>query len=292
MNRTLHIDYWRDTKLKSHFISFLDFIFGLNLTAWDTAGYWDYDNYHPFTYFDDTGNIISHVCMFSLDAVIDGKPAKLGQFSGVATLEEYRRQGLNRELTTIALDRFKIDHDFFFLFSDTNAVAFYQRCGFRPVREHKFVTKISPRPAQSGIYKLNMDDPKDRKRVYELASRRAPVSELWAIQHPKLIMFWCLYGLKNMVHYIPGLDCIVLFAHKNNRIIVYDIIAEQMPTFNQIYPYLSGESSDRAEFLFMVDKLNLENISTEPADEDNNTHLMGECPVEHKPFIIPLTAHA
>lgn len=291
MQKILRTDYWQDTKLKAQFIAFLDHIFGLNLTKWDDTGYWDYDNYHPFTYFEND-RIISHVCLFSMDTVINGRRTRLAQISGVGTLEEYRRRGLNRELTETAIAWAKKNHDFFFLFSDPDAVPFYQKCGFRPVREHKFTAPIVPRPPLSGIVKLCMNDAKDRDKIFALASRRAPVSDQWGVIMPNLFMFWCLYVLSNSVFYIPELDCLVLFEHKDNRIIIYDIVAEHMPEFSAIVPYISSESSTKAEFLFMVDKLNLSNLATEPADEDNNTHFLGTCPIENKPFIIPITAHA
>lgn len=97
MSLTLRTDYWDDLAARGAFKDFLIAIHGLDLSEWESAGYWDYA-YTPFSFFDG-GQVVSSVCVYSLEAVIDGARARVAQLSGVGTLPDWRRKRLNRQLT-------------------------------------------------------------------------------------------------------------------------------------------------------------------------------------------------
>ncbi len=290
MNLTYRENYWQDIPLKNEFLRFLIHIHGLDLNLWDKAGYWD-DNYHPFSYLlNDT--MISHVSVYSMDMIVAGKRRRVAQISSVGTHEDYRLKGLNRQLTEKAITWAKEEHDFFYLFSDVDAIAFYHKCGFRPVTENNFTTSvdgISPRP---GARKIDLENPEDRVLLYKLACNRDTVSDVFGAYTPKLFMFLCLYFMKDNIYFIPELNCLILCKLNEKTLTVYDIVAEKMPAFEKIYQYVSNETCSNAEFLFMVDKLSLAETKPTPADEDNHTHVMGGFPLEGTPFIIPFSAHA
>jgi GNAT superfamily N-acetyltransferase len=132
MKMELRTAYWDDRESREAFQRFILDIHNLDFNAWEEAGYWD-DAYRPFSWFQD-GEVISSVCIYSLPAVIDGRTTKLAQISGVGTLPEYRRCGLNRELTAAGLQWAGTSHEGVFLFSDEDAVPYYEHCGFKPSR--------------------------------------------------------------------------------------------------------------------------------------------------------------
>ena len=74
-------------------------------------GFWDH-GYRPFSLFDGS-NIVSSLCVYSMDMTINGEHRLVAQVSGVGTLPEYRRKGLNLELTQKAMAWAKTEHDFF-----------------------------------------------------------------------------------------------------------------------------------------------------------------------------------
>jgi ribosomal protein S18 acetylase RimI-like enzyme len=289
VNLSYKEDYWGHPELKAEFIGFLKQIHGLDLSLWDEMGYWDH-KYRPFSFFDGNA-LVSNVCVYSMDMTIRGKQSRVAQISAVGTRPEYRGKGLNLELTQKALEWARDEHDFFFLFADTEAFGFYKKCGFRYVSEYKTSVSISDGTAIPGAKKLDVQRKDHRELIYRLARGRAPVSDIIGVFNPKLFMFWCLYLLKDHIHYIPELDLLVLYKRDNGGITIFDIVGGKIPEFSDIYPYTRGGGDEIVEFLFMADKLKLESSERVRIDE-NGTHLLGDFPLEDDQIIFPLTAHA
>ncbi|MCK5126591.1 MAG: GNAT family N-acetyltransferase [candidate division Zixibacteria bacterium] len=290
MNLQYVHNYWDNSDLKSKFIEFLIHIHNLDLTLWDEAGLWD-NNFRPFSYLDDN-RMISHVSVYSMDMKIQGKRTRVAQISSVGTHEDYRLKGLNRSLTEKAVAWAEKEHDFFYLFSDVDAIPFYHKCGFRPIKEYNFSTPVEGRPPLSGIHKLDMKNPEHRQLAFQLVCKRDTVSDICGVYTPKLFMFICLYFLDTCVYHIPELNCLVVYKNNTGIITIYDIVAESIPEFDAIYPYICSEESRTVEFLFMGDKMGLKEINVLPANEDRHTHIMGNFPLENKSFTFPYSAYA
>jgi len=289
MSLSYREDYWDSPELKKELIRFIMQIHGLDLTLWDEKGYWD-RKYRPFSFFD--GNrLVSSVCLYSMDMTIDGKRRLIAQVSAVGTLPEYRRKGLNLELSQKAIEWAGDNHDFFFLFADEEAFPFYKRCGFRQVNEYKAHLTLTGRDARPGAIKLDVSEPDSLDLIYRLASNREPVSGILGVTNEKLFMFWCLYFLKDCIYYIADLDILVLHERKNGLLTIFDIVGKHVPRFSEVYPYICDASDSAVEFMFMTDKLD-PGIVEDVLVEGNGTHLLGNFPLENSKFIFPLTAHA
>ncbi len=290
MNLTFRENYWDSPELKQEFIAFLNKIHNLDLSLWDEMGFWDH-RYRPFSYFDGP-NLVSSLCVYSMDMTINGERRRVAQVSGVGTLEEHRRKGLNLELTEKAIAWAKAEHDFFFLFADEGARPFYKRCGFRPVLEHKARVSITGKAASRGARKLDMTSRDDIDLVFRLASEREPVSGILGVNNPKLLMFWCLYFFSENVFYISELDTLILYERQNDLLTVHDIVGKKIPPFDEIYPYISSDDDKAVEFSFMTDKLDLGGREELLIVESNGTRLFGDVPFEGSKFLFPITAHA
>ncbi len=290
MNLTFHENYADNSELKQKFIAFVDKIHGLNLSLWDQMGFWDH-RFRPFSCFDGP-NLVSSLCVYSMDMTINGERRLVAQVSGVGTLSEYRRKGLNLDLTQKAMAWAKAEHDFFFLFADQDAFPFYKRCGFRSVVEYKARIRVSGRPAITAARKLDMTSRDDIDLVFRLASERAPVSDILGVHNAELLMFWCLYYFKENVFYIPELDTLILFERQDGLLIVHDIVGKNVPPFADFYSYISSEDDKDVEFSFMIDKLELGGREKYMTVESNGTHLLGDVPFEGSKFLFPITAHA
>ena len=282
--------YWDDSVAKQEFIRFLNSIHKLDLTLWDSLGYWD-NNYRPFSYFRE-GHIISSVCLYSLDMAVEGRVCKVAQISGVGTLPEYRRQGLNRQLTERVIAWASAKHDFFFLFADHDAYAFYERCGFRRAQEHAACMNIDGMIACPGAVQLDMNKSAHRDLAYGIAQKRAPVSRSLGVLNAKLFMFWCLYGLRDCVYHIPELDVIVLCRRNNGILTLFDIVGPAMPTFDDLYPLIADCEDRSVMFGFMPDCLNLTGGAYDLQPIDNGAFLMGDMPLEHTAYRFPFTSIA
>ncbi len=140
MTPTLRKAYWQDLAARRSFIDFMRQIFNIDFTRWDSAGYWD-DDYSPYSYFEGE-RVVSSLCIYTMHALVSGRACKVAQVSGVGTLKEYRRQGLNRRLHETALAEALAQHRFAFLYADDDAVAFYRNRGFRPVNAYAVVAPL------------------------------------------------------------------------------------------------------------------------------------------------------
>lgn len=288
-------NYWDVPELKTEFMSYLLGMFGLDLSSWDKLGYWD-QAYRPFSYFNGQ-SLVSNVCIYSLDMTVQGNKCRVAQISAVGTLSEYRQKGLSSQLTRKAIDWARDNHDFFFLFADEDAYEFYEKGDFRHLDEYKARISVSGMNAKPGLVKLDVKNQDHLRQIYRFASEREPVSDILGVSSKKLFMFWCLNPLKDYIHYIAELDILILFKRVGELTTIFDIVGKSVPPFSKIYPYLCGEIGETdetdgtVEFLFMVDKLDLESFD-EMKIEDNGTHVRGDFPLEGSRFIFPFTAQA
>jgi len=287
MSLELRTGYWHDPSAKSAFQAFMREIFGLDFSVWDAAGYWD-DAYTPFSLFDgDT--VVANVCLYLLDAVVAGESTRLAQISGVGTLEGWRRRGLSRELTNTALEWARGRQRGVFLFAAEPSVAFYDTCGFTPIDEFLEVAPLSPRPPRGPVVKLDPAKRADLERIHRYADWRSPVSRRFGVLSPKLFQFHVLYTLREHVHEIPDLECLVLFERAGDRLRVFDVVARTMPSWSDIQPYVAGPDDRTAEFHFATDELRVDDVRRVPL-LGNHPFVRGHFPIANPVF--PFTCRA
>jgi GNAT superfamily N-acetyltransferase len=287
MNLELRTEYWNDPEARAAFKKFILDIHGLDFSEWDSAGYWD-DAYTPFSYFEG-GAVVASVCIYLLNAVVDGEPTRLAQISGVGTAADRRRQGLNRQLTEIGLGWAQDLHDGVFLFSDPDAIPFYRRCGFRPIEEYVQVAQADPVPNRRGAIKLDPGRKQDLDRIYEYAQRRAPVSDRFSVLNEKLVMFHALHGLRDRTYEIPDLGCVVFYKRARGCLSIFDVVGEKVPRWKELYPYISDETDEETEFHFHPEKLDPGSCRSRPL-RGNHPFVRDPFPVE-KP-VFPFTSRA
>lgn len=289
MKLTLRENYWDSPALKSEFKRFMIELFGLDLGEWDRRGFWD-PLYQPFSYFDgDT--LVSNVCIYTMSMTLDGNPGAVAQVSAVGTTPEYRRKGLSSELLRVALDWARERHDYFFLFADEGAFQLYEKFGFRPQDEYKARIAVTGRVPRPGLLKLDMSRAEHIAQAYRLATVREPVSDALGCVNDKLLMFWLLDHLADCVYYIPELDLLALLGREGGLLTVFDVVGTTMPTFSELYPFISHPDDHTVEFFFMVDKLKLGRFDLVKI-AGHGTHVLEQFPVTGAQFMFPFTAHA
>jgi hypothetical protein len=176
----------------------------------------------------------------------------------VGTSPEFRGRGLNRWLTEQALESAGATHDGFFLFADQDAVPFYARCGFVQVEETIAALTVTPSACSPGLRKLDPGDDDDMTLLYRLARERTPVSDLVGAWNAKLLMFHCLYTLRDCLYYVSDLDAAVFFEVSDGVLTLFDVVGRRVPSFAELQPYLNGTPHDEVRFFFMPDKMGVE----------------------------------
>ncbi len=287
MGLTLRTEYWDDPKARAAFKEFVFRIHNLDLSEWESCGYWDHA-YTPFSFFDgDT--VVANVCIYLLDAVIEGRATHVAQVSGVGTLPEWRRKGLNRQLTDIGLAWAEGRHDGVFLFADDDAIPFYEKCGFERIDEFVETLRRAPARKRPGAIKLDPGNEIDRDRIYAYANRRAPVSDKFGVLNARLVMFHALHTLRDEIHEISELGCLVFCKRIRDRLSIFDIIGSRRPSLEELYPFIASESDRIIEFHFYTDNLGVENTMAEPLP-GGNPLVRGEFPISRPVF--PFTCRA
>lgn len=287
MNLELKTNYWADLGAKQAFKSFIHEIHGLDFSTWDDAGYWD-DLYTPFTFFKDE-SVVSSVCIYLLDALIDDRSTRLVQISGVGTLAAYRHQGLSRQLTSLGLEWAANRHEGVFLFADDEAIPYYQKTGFHPLDEYLEVIEAQPSSSCPGMIKLTPETPATQEKIFKSLNQRAPISSKFSVINARLDMFHVLYFFSDCLYEIPDLDCLVAFKRADRELRIFDIISARIPSFSELYPYLSQHDDARIEFHFHTDKLGINKVRAKELT-GNNPYTKGSFPVQRPVF--PFTSRA
>ena len=282
--------YWDDRHATDRFKEFLVEIHGLDLSLWEEKGYWDHENYIAFSLFEGE-RMVATTNLFSMQMLVEGRRLRLGQFSGVGTLPEFRRRGLNRWLTERALEWAAPNHDGYFLFADEDAIPFYERCGFVPLRETISTLTVQPPALRPGLRKLDPQDDADLERIHDLACRRRPVSELLGTWTAKLLMFHCLYTLRDDLYYLPDLDVAVFFRVEQGHLTLFDVVGPKIPAFADLHPFISMQPHREVRFHFMPDQLNVE-PDVRATLEGGNAHIYPPLQLPGPDCLFPFASHA
>jgi hypothetical protein len=182
-------------------------------------------------------------------------------------------------------------HDGFFLFATDEAVPFYAKCGFVPVQENAAKLLIeSPKP-RSGLQKLDIQSDKHLDLIYRLACERTPVSDVLGVFNPKLLMFHCLYTLRDHAYHIPDLDVVVFFKVDGQRLTLFDVVGRHVPSFSELHSYLARQPHREVWLEFTPDKMGIK-ASGWRTPEGNNTHIHPPFRLPQPNCIIPYVAHA
>ena len=281
----LRTQYWNDPVAKASFKQFAMDIFGLDFSDWDKAGFWD-KAFTAFSYFDGD-EVVANTCLYLLPAIINGRKTQLAQISTVGTRADLRRQGMNRELTEIALDWAKGKQDGVFLFSDEDAVPFYERIGFSPQEE--FLEVIDAKPVTSREGAIKLDPQSDLAKIHDYAQNRVPISNKLSIGNEKLTMFHALYFLRDLIYEIPELDCFVACKRSEERLKIFDIVGKQIPSWKELHPFIADAGDREVEFHFHTDKLGLSAVRQIPL-KGNLPFVWNTFPV--KTPVFPYTSRA
>jgi GNAT superfamily N-acetyltransferase len=287
MHLSLKTRYWNDPQARSAFIRFIKAIHNVDFTEWEAAGYWD-DDYVPFSYFHDD-RVVASVCIYTMPAIVQGEKCRIAQVSGVGTLPEYRLNGLNRKLHEIALDWALNEHRFAFLYSDAEAMPFYAKVGFSRVSDYAALARLPGVTPRRGLARLALQNRAELNAVYDLACARSAISNVLANFNPKLVMYHAIYRLRELAYRIADLDTVVFIERNGTKLIVYDVLARVVPTFEQLYPYLTTGKEEEFEFLFSPDRLAPGNVDYRELS-GNNLHILGQTGLDRNVF--PFTAHA
>jgi GNAT superfamily N-acetyltransferase len=181
---------------------------------------------------------IAHVGVIDLPLVIDGRRVHVGSVHAVCTDPALRGQGHCRALLEEALAFCDARYETVVL--TTLIPDLYAKFGFRPLREHGFVRRVtSLRPARCAppLRALSVDAPDDVRLLRRLLARRAPVSgrvgslEEGTVLIVALLLTW---GDFSRVHHHEALDVVTVHAVRDRTLLLYDVVGPTLPPLEAV----------------------------------------------------------
>ena len=285
-------DYYRDPSAREKLDAFAGELFpGLNFSPWNDLGF-AFPEYVPFSFFD-RGQVVANVSASAMNLFVAGREVAAVQIGTVATRPAYRRQGLIRRLMEKAHAHWADRRDFFFLFANETTADFYQRFGYRRVREYAFhAAAPAYRPPRAPARRLDLTHRADRELLHRLAERRVSVSERLGVHHQSwLLLFHAAVVYPRRLYYLEELDLAVIAAVDGAVLRLIDLIGERIPTLADIYPFLGAPAVRTIEFGFIPDRLRVDGLEVTPVP-DSLTFVRGDFPPEGEPLMFPLTSQA
>ena len=147
------------------------------------------------------------------------------------------------------------------------------------------------RAGERSVRKLDVSNAEDLALVHRLARERSPVSDVLGASNPNLLMFHCLYTLKDWAYYIADMNVVVFFRTDEGRLTLFDVVGPRIPVLDDLYPYLGQQPCREVRFLFMPDKMGVAATRYEALVE-NHTHILPPFRPSSRCFVFPFTAHA
>lgn len=257
MNIEYRSHYFDDVEAKISFERYAKSLFNLDFGRWEARGLWD-EKYVPFSAFVDN-ECVASICVYPCEMIVDGKIRNWAQLLTVGTLEEYRRMGIQYEIWKRANAWIQENCESVFLFTDEYAAGFYRKLGLKRQLERYDVIRPFRTSQQENIHfrRLDIDDDGDFAILERLAHNREPVSNRLGFKNPNLLLFMFLYRYRDWTYYIEERDTVVVVEDSGQLVRLHDIVAEQMPGFKDLEPFLRQFQRSEIEFLFCTDRLGL-----------------------------------
>ena len=236
-------NYKEDNALRNSFNTLTEKIYGFNFKQWYEYGYWG-DKYIPYSLLDGD-KVVSNVSVNVIDFLILGEKKTYIQIGTVMTDEEYRGQGLSRALMESVLKEWEDKCDLIYLFANDSVLDFYPKFGFEMCNEYEYSINRIKEGTSNKIIKMDMDKKEDREFVYNTASNTMPLSKVSMVSNPDLIMFYCIYFMRDSIYYIQEEDTIVICDFNEEVLQIQDVFTKKEVNLDKIINAVMKEQTKK-----------------------------------------------
>ncbi|MCL2284768.1 MAG: GNAT family N-acetyltransferase [Firmicutes bacterium] len=257
-------------------------IFGFSFSPWFKRKLWnsDYESYSII----ESGKMLSNVCIFKSELLINGKKTTAIQFGAVATRKSERGKGMSRIIMGHVLSLYPSTPAY--LFANQGVLEFYPKFDFVQVQTYKPEISFTIDNNAAAAVKCNVDDEivtraLDRRNVY---SSILDCTNSMPIQQFHLIMPY-----SNNIYYLPNCDTLVVAEKKDSRLFIVDVMAQNPVTFETIARELPFDGIKIVEFGFCPDWLGV-SLNWNPANMTADPFFIKGDWNLPKEFCFPLTS--
>ena len=227
--------------------------FGIEFETWYKNGYWT-DKYLPYS-FVVHNRVVANVSVNLVNLVVNAEVKQAIQIGTVMTHPDYRNKGLSRRLMEIVLDEYK-HVDMIYLFANQTVLDFYPKFGFSSRDEVQFILDYNHMPPSSSkMRKLDVSNPDDLEYIYNLASNRKVLSEVFGTSNcEELLMFYCIMVFSQDLYYLENENALVIFQREGDCIHLYDIVSSRKVNFQTVLSAIVPLDCSRVFFHFHPDQ--------------------------------------
>lgn len=280
--------YQNNVKLRNGFNKLIERTFCINFENWYQNGYWK-DQFTQYSLFDGE-KAISSVSAYTMDLDWNGNDKHVVQFGGVATDEQFRKQGLNRKVLEAAIKDYEGKVDDIFLLANHTVVDFYPKFGFHRCRQWQ-CSKDVHITTESTVVPVSMSDKQNWKVIEEAVMKSVSNSALEMKRNPELIMFYLTQFMQENVYYIESLNAYVVAEIDEHELTLSQIFASETVDLDKVFQAF-GKEINHVTLEFTP--LNPESyVQTEITNPDDTLFVMGKDVelFEKQKVMIPVLAH-
>ena len=250
-------NYRRNEKLRKEYNKLTEKTYGFDFETWYQEGYWG-ERHIPYTLFDGQ-SAVSNVSVNKIKFSVLGEEKNYIQLGTVMTDENYRNQGLSRYLIERAVNETESCCDLIYLFANEKVLDFYPKFGFREAEEYTSFKNISYSETNIQVKKLDMENPEDKKFLYNMIKSSIPLFKISMTENPELVMFYCLSFMKDSVYYIKSLNAVVIAEYEKNTVYIHDVFSSVKIDLNSIINIMTLHGSEKVILGFAPEEKGFQN---------------------------------
>jgi len=286
----IHENCRDNDQLRTMFYDCIKAVFpGIDFKTWHDRGFWT-EHYIPHAIVRDN-KMIANVSASTMNIILNGQKVRGVQIGTVATLPEFRNQGLSRYLMEYVLHKYDDTTDLFFLFANETVLDFYPKFGFKRYDEVVFKTTAGLPSADYSARKLSVDSDDDIALIRRLLADRLPLTALFGAVDYDFITWWHILNIfPDKLYYLPDNDILFIISEKDDQLHIWDIVFTKpfdlIPAISQV---IQSDSLKSVRYYFAPDRLGFEYTDTEPCP-DSPLFVRGAFDPGAPRFKLPLTA--
>lgn len=213
-------DVRNNEKLRASFNELTRKTFGFDFVNWYDKGHWQ-EKYIPYVCIKDD-KVVSNVSVNIMDFEVNGEVKHLIQLGTVMTDEEYRGQGLNRQLMEEILEEYQGKVDGIYLFGNDSVLEYYPKFGFKPAKEYEYSKAVQKGAHGYEIEKVDMSDEAACQRLYAAITGGCANDGFFMCDNLGLYQFWLVWNMEN-VYYVPEAEAYVIAEAENGRLFISQV---------------------------------------------------------------------
>ena len=204
------------------------------------------------------GKVVANVCVGRFDLVINGEELSASMIQTVLTDEQHRNRGLIRQLFEPVKKHIANTTGCTFFTASNEKIEFYAKFGYRsvPLVDHCELNVPDFSGTAQILRKVSYADAPTRANLESVLANRSAVSNQFGFVNRHWLFHWfCHHFHQDNLYFIDELDVFLLLRIEDDSLVILDIVAEEMPTFQQLRPYLPVTEGKTVRTNFCPDRL-------------------------------------